>query len=127
MKVSNDISGNSLAYKKQPVFSKQAAPIHTTNTVKTVSKNVDTAISGIAKAKIAMDSVPEGYEGSHRLILALKNNPEYTNIKQILDEYAFNYIEGQKFLNFDEGINLFDFLKNRNPERMFSNSKVIIR
>ena len=125
MKVSNDISGNNLVYKKQPVFSKQAAPIHTVNTVKTVSKNADTAISGIAKAKIAMDSVPEGYESSHRLILALKNNPEYTNIKKILDEYAFNYIEGQKFLNFDEGINLFDFLKNRNPERMFSNSKVI--
>ena len=58
-----------------------------------ISKKASDAISYAAKAKIAAESVPEGYEGAHRLILALKNNPEYVNIRNILDEYAFGVAE----------------------------------
>ena len=78
-----------------------------------ISKKASDAISYAAKAKIAAESVPEGYEGAHRLILALKNNPEYVNIRNILDEYALVHIEGQKFLNYDDGIRVFEQIKNK--------------
>ena len=126
MKVSNDPTRYTLL-QKQPANKQQPANFSAAQSY-TFSQKTSEAVSNIAKAKIAIDSsVPQGYEGAHRFMLALNNNPEYANIKNLLDDSALNYIEGQKFLNYDEGIKLLDFLKNRNPQRMYENSKTINR
>ena len=119
MKISDDRTGYKNIYTTAAA-PKKAAAVNVLG-ANAISRNANDAVCSAAKAKIAID----GYEDACRLVNELVRNPEYRDVKNILDDKTIEFIKKQKFLKYESGIKAFDFLKTKSIGRLSENKKMI--